>query len=90
MSQIKLSQNFIRNIVKLALNEDLYPSGDITSNLIKNKKIIKTKIITNQNAIIGGLLFAKHATEIQLSFPINPVHQLSSGSAKDTWKHSVF
>ena len=61
MSQIKLSQNFIRNIVKLALNEDLYPSGDITSNLIKNKKIIKAKIITNQNAIIGGLLFAKHA-----------------------------
>ena len=61
MSQIKLSLNFIRNIVKLALNEDLYPSGDITSNLIKNKKIIKAKIITNQNAIIGGLLFAKHA-----------------------------
>ena len=61
MSQIKLSQNFIKNIVKLALNEDLYPSGDITSNLIKNKKIIKAKIITNQNAIIGGLLFAKHA-----------------------------
>ena len=61
MSQIKLSQNFIRNIVKLALNEDLYPYGDITSNLIKNKKIIKAKIITNQNAIIGGLLFAKHA-----------------------------
>ena len=61
MSQIKLSQNFIRNIVKLALNEDLYTSGDITTNLIKNKKIIKAKIITNQNAIIGGLLFAKHA-----------------------------
>ena len=61
MSQIKLSKNFIRNTVKLALNEDLYPSGDITSNLIKNKKIIKAKIITNQNAIIGGLLFAKHA-----------------------------
>ena len=61
MSQIKLSLNFIRNIVKLALNEDLYPSGDITSNLIKDKKIIKAKIITNQNAIIGGLLFAKQA-----------------------------
>ena len=61
MSQIKLSQNFIRNTVKLALNEDLYPSGDVTSNLIKNEKIIKAKLITNQNAIIGGLLFAKHA-----------------------------
>ena len=61
MSQIKLSQNFLRNTVKLALNEDLYPSGDVTSNLIKNEKIIKAKLITNQNAIIGGLLFAKHA-----------------------------
>ena len=60
MSQIKLSINFIKNTVKLALNEDLYPSGDITSNLIKNNKTIKTKLITNQNAIIGGLLFAKH------------------------------
>ena len=61
MSQIKLSKNFIKNTVKLALNEDLYPSGDITSNLIKNKKIVKAKLISNQNAIIGGLLFAKHA-----------------------------
>ena len=61
MSQIKLSQNFIKNTVKLALNEDLYPSGDVTSNLIKNEKIIKAKLITNQDAIIGGLLFAKHA-----------------------------
>ena len=61
MSQIKLSENFIKNTVKLALNEDLYPSGDITSNLIKNKKIVKAKLISNQNAIIGGLSFAKHA-----------------------------
>jgi nicotinate-nucleotide pyrophosphorylase (carboxylating) len=61
VSKIKLSENFIKNTVKLALNEDLYPSGDITSNLIKNKKIIKAKLISNQNAIIGGLLFAKHA-----------------------------
>ena len=59
MSQIKLSNNFIRNSVKLALNEDLYPLGDITSNLIKNKKIIKVKLISNQKAVIGGLLFAK-------------------------------
>ena len=39
MSQIKLSENFIKNTVKLALNEDLYPSGDITSSLVKNNKI---------------------------------------------------
>ena len=61
MSKIKLSENFIKNTVKLALNEDLYPSGDITSDLIKNNKIIKIKLISNENAIIGGLRFAKHA-----------------------------
>ena len=59
MSKIKLSKNFVKNTVKLALNEDLYPSGDITSNLIKNKKNIKIKLISNQNAIVAGLLFAK-------------------------------
>jgi len=59
VSKIKLSKNFIKNTVKLALNEDLYPSGDITSNLIQNKKNIKIKIISNQNAIVAGLLFAK-------------------------------
>ena len=61
MSKIKLSSDFIRNTVKLALNEDLYPSGDITSNLVKNNRVIKVKLLSNQNAIIGGLLFAKHA-----------------------------
>ena len=59
MSQIKLSNYYIKNIVKLALNEDLYPSGDITSSLVKNTKVIKMKLITNQKAIIGGLEFAK-------------------------------
>ena len=61
MSKIKLSKEFIRNTVKLALNEDLYPSGDITSSLVKNDKIITFKLLSNQNAIIGGLLFAKQA-----------------------------
>ena len=61
MSKIQLSENFIKSTVKLSLNEDLYPSGDITSDLVKNDKIIKVKLISNQNAIIGGLLFAKHA-----------------------------
>ena len=61
MSQIKLSKNFIKNTVKLALNEDLYPSGDITSSLIENNKKIKVKLILNQDAVIGGLLFAKYA-----------------------------
>ena len=59
MSQIKLSNHYIKNIVKLALNEDLYPSGDITSNLVKNSKIIKIKLISNQRAVVAGLEFAK-------------------------------
>ena len=59
MSKIKLSKEFIRSTVKLALNEDLYPSGDITSSLIKNNKTITAKLLSNQNAVIGGLLFAK-------------------------------
>ena len=60
MSQIKLSENFIKSNVKLALNEDLYPSGDITSDLIKNNKTIEAKLISNQNAVIGGLPFVKY------------------------------
>ena len=61
MSKIKISKEFIRNTVKLALNEDLYPSGDITSALIKHNKPITIKLLSNQNAVIGGLLFAKQA-----------------------------
>ncbi len=61
MSRIELSENFIKNTVKLALNEDLYPLGDITSNLLENKKIIKAKLISNENAIVAGLMFAKYA-----------------------------
>ena len=61
MSKIKLSENFIKNTVKLALNEDLYPSGDITSDLIQNSKIIDVKLISNENAVIGGLRFVKYA-----------------------------
>ena len=49
MSKIKLSENFIRNTVKLALNEDLFPSGDVTSNLIKSNKAIKVKLLSLKN-----------------------------------------
>ena len=59
MSKIILSKNFIKNSVKLALNEDLYPSGDITSNLIKERKIKTFKIIANQNGMVGGIKFAE-------------------------------
>ena len=61
MSKIELSKEFIRNTVKLALNEDLYPDGDITSNLIKSNKNIILNLISNEKAIIGGLLFAKES-----------------------------
>jgi nicotinate-nucleotide pyrophosphorylase (carboxylating) len=61
VSKIKLSKDFILNTVKRALNEDLYPSGDITSSLVKNNKKIKVKLLSNENAIVGGLLFAKQA-----------------------------
>jgi len=64
VSKIKLSKEFIRSIVKLALNEDLYPSGDITSSLIENQKVVKVKLLSNQNGVIGGLLFAKEAFKL--------------------------
>ncbi|MDC1221019.1 carboxylating nicotinate-nucleotide diphosphorylase [bacterium] len=64
MSQIRLSDYYIKSIVKLALTEDLYPSGDITSSLVRNTKTIKAKIISNQEAVIGGLKFAKQAFEL--------------------------
>ena len=59
MSKIKLSKEFIKSTVKLALNEDLYPSGDITSDLINKNKIVSIKLLSNQNGIVGGLLFAR-------------------------------
>ena len=64
MSQVKLSKNYIKDRVKLALNEDLYPYGDITTNLVQNNKRIKFKLISNQNSIIAGILFAKFAFQI--------------------------
>ena len=64
MSQVKLSENYIKDRVKLALNEDLYPYGDITTSLVQNNKRIKFKLISNQNSIIAGILFAKFAFKI--------------------------
>ncbi len=64
MSKIQLSKNFIKQTCKLALAEDLDPSGDITSSLIDNKIKKKIKLITNQNAIVGGLEFAKQTFKL--------------------------
>jgi len=43
------------------MSEDLRPSGDITTAIIKNNIKIKAKIISNENCIIGGLNYAKEA-----------------------------
>ena len=43
------------------MSEDLKPSGDITTELIKDNKKINAKIISNQNCVVGGLVFAKEA-----------------------------
>ena len=64
MSKIKLSKNFIKSACKLALNEDLYPSGDITSNLLNNHEIAKVKMICNQKGIVGGLEFVKQTFKL--------------------------
>ena len=60
MSKIKLSETFIKDRVKLALAEDLYPDGDITTDLLNKNEIITAKLISNQKAIVAGLLFTKH------------------------------
>jgi nicotinate-nucleotide pyrophosphorylase (carboxylating) len=54
-----LNQKYIKNLVEDAMLEDLRPNGDVTGQLIKNKKKIKAKIISNQTGVIGGLNFAK-------------------------------
>ncbi len=64
MSKIILSKSFINNSVKLALNEDLYPSGDITSNLITKSGFKTFKIIANEDGIVGGIEFAKNTFKL--------------------------
>ena len=64
MSIIKLNEKFIYNACKLALNEDLYPSGDITSNLITSTSVVKANLISNDSGIIGGLKFVKMTFKI--------------------------
>ena len=43
------------------MSEDLKPSGDITTKLIKNNKKIRAKIVSDQNCVVGGINFAKEA-----------------------------
>jgi len=61
----KLNQKYINSIVKKAINEDVKPHGDITTNLISFKnKITKAKIIAKQNGVIAGLDFCKAAFKL--------------------------
>ena len=61
----KINQKYINSVVKQALLEDLYPRGDITTNLINFKnKVIKAKIISKQNGIVSGLDFCKAAFKL--------------------------
>ena len=61
----KLNQSYINAVVRKALEEDLRPRGDITTNLIAAKdKIIKAKIIAKQDGVIAGLDFCKTAFKL--------------------------
>jgi len=59
MRRINLPLTYIKKIVKKSLIEDIYPSGDITSALIITNKITKIRLISNQQAVVAGLEFAK-------------------------------
>ena len=61
----KLNQSYINSVVRKALEEDLRPSGDITTNLLAAKdKIIIAKIIAKQDGVIAGLEFCKTAFKL--------------------------
>ncbi len=61
----KLNQSYIKTVVKKALEEDLRPRGDITTNLINSKnKIVKARIIAKQDGVIAGLEFCKTAFKL--------------------------
>ncbi len=61
----KINQKYINTEVKKALLEDLFPKGDLTTNLVSSKnKIIKAKIIAKQNGIISGLNYCKTAFKL--------------------------
>ena len=64
MSKIQLNYNFIRSTCKLALNEDLFPSGDITSELLNKRLVKRVKLIVNENGILGGIDFAKETFKL--------------------------
>ena len=55
----KINQKYITSVVKEALLEDLFPSGDLTTKIISSKnKVIKAKIISRQKGVLAGVKFA--------------------------------
>ena len=61
----KLNQSYINLVVRKALEEDLRPKGDITTNLITSRdKIIKAEIIAKQDGVMAGLEFCKTAFKL--------------------------
>ena len=60
-----LNQFYIKSVVRKALEEDLKPKGDITTNIVSEKnKIIKARIIAKQDGVIAGLEFCKTAFKL--------------------------
>jgi len=47
-----LNQKYIKSIVKNAMLEDLRPYGDVTTQLIKNKKKLKQKLFQTKQALL--------------------------------------
>ena len=79
MSKIKLTKKNITANCKIALNEDLTPSGDITSKLIKKNLIGKAKLISNSNGILGGIGFVEVTFKL-LNKNINFISKKKEGS----------
>ena len=49
-----LNQFYIKSVVRKALEEDLRPRGDITTNILTTKdKIIQARIIAKQDGVIA-------------------------------------
>ena len=72
MSKIKLSKEFIKTAVKLALNEDLYPAGDITSSLIKDNHIASSDL----NSLVLKAINNKKGKKITVE--VDTIKQLKS------------
>ena len=61
----KVNRKYINTVVKNALSEDLFPRGDLTTNLLASRnKIIKARIIAKQDGVISGLDFCAEAFKI--------------------------